>query len=87
MCVEIGKRLGIVKDHGKSSLENVSNTFYYIPLLKQLEALLQNDYILSQVHICRTGKHKLGNYTCMQLLHKVAVWMYNYYACTCEIQV
>ena len=48
MCVEIGKRLGIV-NHGQNSLENLSDTFYYIPLLKQLEALLQNDYILAQV--------------------------------------
>lgn len=51
MSVEVGKHLGVAKSDGQWNLENLSDTFYYVPLLKQLEALLNNESILSQVHL------------------------------------
>ena len=49
MCVEVGTRIGVLTKQGASVLDNVPDTFYYIPLIKQLEVLLQNDSIRSQV--------------------------------------
>ena len=49
VCIELGKHLGIIKSRGNSSLDNISDSFYYVPILGQLEVLLQNDIIRSQV--------------------------------------
>ena len=46
MSVEVGKHLGAAKSDSRWNLENLCDTFYYVPLLKQLEALLNNEIIL-----------------------------------------
>ena len=47
--MEIGTHLGIAHKHGTSELDNIPDTFYYIPILRQIEELLQNDVVRSQV--------------------------------------
>ena len=43
--------MGVARKRGNSELDNIPDTFFYVPILLQIEALLQNDVVRSQVCI------------------------------------